>query len=44
MGRGLLKHLIEILATLLDESTSIPQGVMDVIMSQFQENGSVCLS
>lgn len=42
MGRGLLKHLIEILATLLDESTSIPQGVMDVIMSQFQENGSVC--
>ncbi|KAK4687777.1 sister chromatid cohesion protein PDS5, partial [Tremellales sp. Uapishka_1] len=40
MNKSLIRHLAEILSTLIDESASIPSGVMDCLIRQFENYAS----
>lgn len=37
MSKNLIRHMYEILSVLIDEASSIPTGVMDCIISQFEK-------
>ncbi len=41
MSKNLLRHLVDILVAVIEESGSIPSGVMDCIVSQFTDYASV---
>jgi sister-chromatid-cohesion protein PDS5 len=41
MSKNLIRHLVDILVAVVEESSSIPSGVMDCIVSQFTDFASV---
>jgi len=41
MSKNIIKHLTIILICLLDESTTVPSGVLDCIIDQFSNHASV---
>lgn len=41
MSKNVIRHLTEILVCLLEESPTVPSGVMDCIIGQFDEYASV---
>ena len=36
MSKNLIRHMYDILAVLIEEANSIPAGVMDCIINQFE--------
>ena len=41
MSKNVIRHLTDILVCLIEESPTIPSGVMDCIIGQFTEYASV---
>lgn len=41
MSKNIIRHLTNILIALVEESSAVPQGVMDVIIDQFTKHASV---
>ena len=41
MSKNLIRHLVEILVAVVEESSSIPSGVLDCIVGQFETYGMV---
>jgi len=41
MSKNLIRHLVDILVAVVEESSSMPSGVMDCIVSQFTDFASV---
>lgn len=41
MNKTLIRHLVDILVACLEESASIPSGVMDILIGQFKDYASV---
>ena len=42
MGKTVIRYLVNVLAAIVDESATIPSGVMDCIIDQFEKYSSVC--
>lgn len=41
MSKNIIRHLVNILVAVLDEAASVPPGVMDCIIAQFENYSDV---
>jgi sister-chromatid-cohesion protein PDS5 len=41
MSKSLIRHMRDIMIELLEESSAVPQGVMDCIITQFESRKEV---
>ena len=41
MSKTLIRHLVHILAAVLEEGQTVPSGAMDIIIDQFENHASV---